>query len=445
MSSSLVNQNMNSGTRQKFVSLEWLRYFLGLYIVIFHTFNYPEVPGWLRKFFEMGFFSTSAFFVLSGFLLAHVYLRDQGLIQAHMPGSRKSFWVKRLANLYPIHLGSFFLMVGVFALIPALGIIPSDASMSLRQVTIDSNDWSPFADMQHTMSDAELYLALFMNATLLHAWNPYYLTFNFPTWSISTLFFLYLLFPVLAPWLNRLKSPVRALIVTNLLYLLPVILCIAMGWFGSPETGILHRNPVIRLPEFVAGILLCALYHQQVRQGVRLTRGWVVALLAVLVGSLVGASLLLTYAGDLSSKGNVSYFLVHDGLLLPAQLALIYLCVHIPNPSQASALSKWAKPFGNCSLSLFALHMPLFMLFARADRVFDGNPGLCFSDLTGCLASAGGKSAWHYPLFLVLLTLICIYFQKGFVERVRTWIEKLLLSKKQPATDVAKGSTAPLP
>jgi peptidoglycan/LPS O-acetylase OafA/YrhL len=437
---------MNSGSsnNKKFVSLEWLRYFLGLYIVMFHTFNYPEVPGWLRKFFEMGFFSTSAFFVLSGFLLAHVYLREQGLPEAHMPGTSRSFWIKRLANLYPIHVGSFLLMVAVFWVIPIMGILPGDAAMSLRQVTLDMNNWAPFSSMQYRLTDGEFYTALLLNATLLHAWNPFYLTFNFPTWSISTLFFLYLLFPIMAPWLNRLKSPLGALLINNLVYLVPVLICITMGWFGSPETGILHRNPLIRLPEFAAGILLCSMYHQNSRRGVGLSRSVCVWLVVFLAASLIGASLMLTFAGELSDKGNVSYFLLHNGLLLPAQLTLIYLVVHIPNPPPNSLLSKWAKPLGNCSLPLFALHMPLFMLFARADRVLDGSPVLCFTNLSTCLASAGGKSAWHYPVFLILVTLFCISFQKQFVERIRAWVEKMLLSKKeQPAIKVANMSTAP--
>lgn len=427
-----------STVRKNFVSLEWLRYFLGIYIVLFHTFNYPEVPGWLRKFFEMGFFSTSTFFVLSGFLLAHVYLRDQGKAEAHMPGSRKSFWVKRLANLYPIHLGSLLLMVAVFNVLPLLQIIPGDAEVSLRHVTLDMNNWAPWAEMKHTMSDRELYSAIFMNLTLLHAWNPFYLTFNFPSWSISTLFFLYLLFPMLAPWLSRLKNPLGAIGITNLLYLTPVALCIGFGWFGAPETGILHRNPIIRLPEFAAGILLCSLYHQNTRKGLHLSRGQAFGLLAFIIASLLSASALLTFSGSISSKGNVAYFLAHDGLLLPAQLALIYLAIHLPNPNPASILSRWAKPLGNCSLSLFALHMPLFMIFARTDRVLDGSPMLCLTDVSACLAAAGSKSAWHYPVFLILLTLFCVLFQKTFVEGNRRWIEKLLLSpKKQPATQVA--------
>lgn len=418
--------------KRQFVSLEWLRFGLGFYLVLFHTlngFNYPDLPQALRRFFDLGFFSTSTFFVLSGFLLAHVYLKDHASPNAIMKGDRKTFWIKRFANLYPIHVGSFMLIVTIFMLLPRLGISPGDKGMSLYSVYPDTNDWQPA--VRHVMSNFEMSLAVGMNALLIHAWNPFYLTFNIPSWSISTLMFLYLLFPALAPLLHRFKRPGLALVAICLLYMIPASAFIFFDWFGSPQTGILHRNPLIRLPEFLGGIALCALWHRQMRQGKLLKAGCILALTAFVLASLLGAAYLLYIAGDISKKGNVSYFLLHDGLLLPAQLALIYLLVQIPNPSERWA--SIAKPLGNCSLSLFALHIPIFMIFARVDRVVSGSPGLCFSDLSGCFAAAAEKNIWHYPIFLVVVVVISLIFQKYFVEPCRAKIEGALLKPKAPA------------
>ncbi|MBD8614848.1 MULTISPECIES: acyltransferase family protein [Pseudomonas] len=423
--------------KRQFVSLEWLRFFLGVYLVLFHTlngFNYPELPVFFRKFFEMGFFSTSTFFVLSGFLLAHVYLRDHASGSALMSGTRKSFWVKRFANLYPIHLGSFLLVVAIFAIFPKLGIIPNDKGMSLMSVYPDTNDWK--AAVMHRMSSTELGVALGMHALLLHAWNPFYLTFNMPSWSISTLMFLYLLFPMVAPYLHRFKHPGRVLTAICLLYLVPVLLFICMDWYGSPATGILHRNPLIRMPEFLAGIALCAVYHRQQQMGKVITKWVLVGLWGFVIASVLIAAYLLNVAGDFSQKGNIPYFLLHDGLLLPAQLALIYVLLHVPNPSERWA--KLAKPLGNCSLSMFALHIPLFMIFVRIERVIDGEPSLCLTDLMGCFAAAGGKTPWHYPIYFLLVVLISLAFQKHFVERCRALIERSLLTtqKKNAPTHI---------
>lgn len=421
-------------TRQ-LVSLEWLRFGLGVYLVLFHTlngFNYPGIPESFRRYFDLGFFSTSTFFVLSGFLLAHVYLKDHATPDAMMKGARRTFWVKRFANLYPIHMGSFFMMVAIFLALPALGMIPGDEHMSLWNVYPDTNDWKEA--VRHEMTVSEMSLAVVMNALLLHAWNPFYLAFNIPSWSISTLMFLYLLFPFVAPALHRVKRAGTLLVVINVLYLVPVIAFIGLDWYGSPATGFLHRNPLIRMPEFMAGIVLCAFYHQQLRLGVRPTQRMIVILIGYVMASLVGAGYLLHTASLYSSKGNIPYFLLHDGLMLPAQLALIYVMVQLPNPSQAC--SALAKRLGNCSLSLFAIHIPVFIVYARLDRVLSGNPGLCLSSLKECFAAASGINIWHYPIYLVGVVLLSLAFQKHFVERMRRVIEHGMLGKHQSKATV---------
>lgn len=67
---------MQKASKQRFIGLEWLRFLLGCYVMIYHTVHqYPQrgsVP-FLAELTSMGFFATSTFFVLSGFLLTHVY------------------------------------------------------------------------------------------------------------------------------------------------------------------------------------------------------------------------------------------------------------------------------------------------------------------------------------------------------------------------------------
>ena len=67
---------MQTLDKHRFIGLEWLRFLMGFYVVVYHTIHfYPErktIPL-LDEITSMGFFATSTFFVLSGFLLAHVY------------------------------------------------------------------------------------------------------------------------------------------------------------------------------------------------------------------------------------------------------------------------------------------------------------------------------------------------------------------------------------
>ena len=82
--------------KEHFIGLEWLRFLLGVYVVVFHTLhNYPseQKPSWLVDLTGVGFFATSSFFVLSGFLLAHVYCR-----QGQLREPARSFWSRRFAK-----------------------------------------------------------------------------------------------------------------------------------------------------------------------------------------------------------------------------------------------------------------------------------------------------------------------------------------------------------
>jgi len=416
-----MDKTSQASQKERFIGLEWLRFVLGLYIVIFHTLHtYPSIRAWSHYVTDIGFFSTSTFFVLSGFLLTHVYLDNQRKLRE----PARSFWIKRFSNLYPIHIGALLLAISISMLVGYLAITPQDAGMSPRFVIYDVNNdlgqATPGA-LEHFMGNGELALNLVLNFSLLHAWNPYYLTFNPPSWSISALMAFYLVFPWMAPRLFRLHRVGRALVVTNLLYLIPPLVVIAVTDFGMPETGILHRNPLIRLPEFVAGILLCVWYTRY-----RAAGGWLSVrqrlLLAAFVASCVVAAVWLL------GQGHAWYYLLHNGLLLPAQLALILLATQWRTPN-SRRVRRLASRLGGASLPMFALHVPLFVIFTRIERVLAGEPGLCTSEFRACLEAAGDSSLMFYPLFLLLTVLFCVMFQEQFVLRVRNAMQRRLLPR----------------
>ncbi|WP_110666091.1 acyltransferase family protein [Salinicola halophilus] len=409
------------GGKERFIGLEWLRFLLGLYIVIFHTLHsYPSISAWSHYVTDIGFFSTSAFFVLSGFLLTHVYLDEQH----RMREPAKSFWLKRFSNLYPIHIGALVLAMSVSALVGYLMIAPGDGDISLRFVVYDVNndigqtDWE---SLNHTMTPVETGINLVLNFTLLHAWNPLYLTFNPPSWSISALFFFYLTFPWLAPRLRRVLKPRRAILLLNLLYLLPPLIVIATTNYGVPETGILHRNPIIRLPEFAAGILLYTFYARRREQQRKFTFGQC-------LGALAGIALCVAAALYLLGRGHAWYYLLHNGLLLPAQLMLIYAAAQWGEP-RSERVRRWAARLGGASLPMFALHVPLFAVFSRVERVLSGDPALCRTDVSGCLQAAGELHLWLYPVFLMMTVAYCVVFQERFVVRVRRFLLAHLLHR----------------
>lgn len=128
----------------------------------------------------------------------------------------------------------------------------------------------------------------------------------------------------------------------------------------------------------------------------------------------------------LRNLGSAWYYLLHNGLLLPAQLALIFVVAHWSPPSTAR-MRRLAGRLGGASLPMFALHVPLFVIFTRAERVLRGEPSLCLSSISRCMDAAGDASIWLYPVFLLFTVLFCVVFQEAYVMRIREWLQRKLL------------------
>ena len=92
----------------------------------------------------------------------------------------------------------------------------------------------PATPSEYFMNNRELAFNFILQLLMLHAWNPLYLTFNPPLWSISTLFFFYLCFPLLAPRLMRLRPRAGGLAIAAL-YLLPPLWAIQQDAYGIPS------------------------------------------------------------------------------------------------------------------------------------------------------------------------------------------------------------------
>ncbi|MEC5320342.1 acyltransferase [Brenneria populi subsp. brevivirga] len=411
-------------SKERFIGLEWLRFLLGCYVMIYHTVHtYPQrarVP-FLDELTSMGFFATSTFFILSGFLLAHVYIKDGRLRE---PARR--FWAKRFFNLYPIHIIALAASIAVVSLMQWLAVPPEGQVASARFVIYDTNE--PNVDPQtlrHYMTNAQLAFNGLLQLLMLQAWNPYFLTFNAPLWSLSTLFFFYLTFPLLAPRLLNSRHPWLWMGVVFALYLLPPAWVIWQQQYGMPYTGLLQRGPLFRLPEFLAGILGYALFrrYRQRRSG-PLTAGQRYGVISFIVVSFIVATWLFT-------KGAAFwYYLLHNGLLLPAQVALVCLCALAKTPD-SEWLRHWSPRLGAASLSIFALHVPLFNLFRTIEQLVRGNPLACFSDWDSCIAAAGQVqlSVTGYIIYLLSSVALCVLFQEQIVFRVRQFLTNRYLKR----------------
>ncbi len=145
-------------------ALTGLRGIAALYVVFFHANGQYRMPDLIRPFIRHGYMAVDLFFILSGFVMAMTYagLFEKGFCFK----SFKQFLLLRLARIYPL-----------FALMTVLTAILIATVLS------------------KTYTFEHLGTALLFNFTLTHVWG-FANSVVPPSWSISTEWAAYLLFPI---------------------------------------------------------------------------------------------------------------------------------------------------------------------------------------------------------------------------------------------------------
>lgn len=152
-----------------------LRFFAAVWVVLYHY--WPHLGLDRPAFVAKGYLGVELFFVLSGFILSHVYLEAAG---ERRFGYGKFLWA-RIARVYPLHIAT---LVGVGAL--------GAAALALGR-HVDPNSVS--------------LAALPSNLTMTQAWGLSPVAgWNHPSWSISAEWFAYLSFPAFAWAAWRLRN-----------------------------------------------------------------------------------------------------------------------------------------------------------------------------------------------------------------------------------------------
>ena len=216
-------------------ALTTLRFLAALWVVLYTAWPHLDV-SFVPVAVTKGYLGVETFFVLSGFILSHVYLEAAGEKRFSYGG----FLWARLARVYPLHLVTLFGMIG-------LGVAATVAGLS---IDASLTDWR----------------ALPAHLTLTHAWGlATSSAFNHPSWSISAEWAAYLSFPAFAFVAWRLRErPVLATVLAA---------AFALGLYAAFEplagyslTEATFRWGALRIaPCFALG---CALYLVHRRGGV---------------------------------------------------------------------------------------------------------------------------------------------------------------------------------
>ncbi len=159
---------------KRFVVLDSFRGLCALSVVLFHTYVVQSIAE--LEFFKNSFLMVEFFFILSGFVLFHTYRqRLNNTVQY------KDFFISRTARIFPLHL---FMLV-VFLILEGGRKLAELKGFSFNEPAFSG----PTASQE-----------LLPNALLLQSWLNTTITgsFNYPSWSISIEYYLYLVFGLMA-------------------------------------------------------------------------------------------------------------------------------------------------------------------------------------------------------------------------------------------------------
>jgi peptidoglycan/LPS O-acetylase OafA/YrhL len=185
-----------------------------------------------------GYLAVDLFFVLSGFVITHVY--KEGFARRVTGRRYRDFLKARIARIYPLHITVLLLFV-------ATATAERAASYALR------GSFEPVPLLGERSLGG-----FFANVVMLQGLWARELSWNDPSWSISLEFLAYLLFPFLFPVLWRAGPAAKAG--------LGGLLVVALGWLAY-RTGDYFNQwngiyAILRcLPEFLGGMLLYSAYQ----------------------------------------------------------------------------------------------------------------------------------------------------------------------------------------
>ncbi len=203
--------------------LTGLRGVAAVWVVLFHLTLGLNVP--IIRYGDLG---VDVFFILSGFILMHVYAKT---LRVTDTGDYVRFLRARIARIYPLHVFMLFVVMLAVLALPGFATHYSDPE---RRFGISS------------------FIASLLLIQNWAYWPPG--SWNLPSWSLSAEWFAYLTFPVFLTLTQRWRSVTMPLLLAAgslVLYWLVLVLK------GVHEPGKMGELGMVRLVlEFPCGALL---------------------------------------------------------------------------------------------------------------------------------------------------------------------------------------------
>jgi peptidoglycan/LPS O-acetylase OafA/YrhL len=311
---------------EKIHALTSLRFFAALAVVLYHTYPlaFPEMADtFLARFISFGYVAVSFFFLLSGYILAVVYLR------AGRPIEKSSFYLSRFARIYPLFLWT---------------LVVDTPDLLLRRVHL-------YGWLRSVLDTIATFGAhLFM----LQAWLAWLQGIDPPNWSLSVETVFYVAFPFIGYYFWKMKGA-RLWIWAIALWIMGQVVATVFGPYFTLKVA--RFFPLFHIWTFPVGILLAKWQHMRREQ-----YGSSPKTNVSVIGALVVAT--LAYLAVVEWGGSIPLPNVNSGLLLPVFAVVIWACSANASSLPARLLSaKWLVVLGEASYGLYLIHMPLHHLF----------------------------------------------------------------------------------
>lgn len=364
-------------------TLTGLRAFAALVVVVHHLRPLTDAiaphgaADAVRPLLDGGMLGVDVFFVLSGFVIAHSYAHR---LAAPARGAVRDYLVARLARVYPLHL----VTMGAWILLLVVGVV---AALPFP----DATEYTP--------------LGFVGNLLMLQA-LPGIPAWNFPAWSISCEFAAYLVFPLVAARVLRMRW-LTSLVLAGGVLCLQLYVMHALADAGDElDTQFWPRIA----GEFAVGVLLWVVWRHVLRPG------WWADALAVLC---VLGPMWLLWTG------------------YPWPLAIPLLALLVPAAACATGpvrallahpLTQWG---GRISYALYLVHITILamvLVWGVPDQAYLHRP------------------AWIAALvlggFLVASIAAAALLHHGVEEPARRWVRRRLAARCAPAEAVKGADSA---
>ena len=355
---------MKPPVHKRFLILDAFRGFAAVLVTLFHAhFSGVFLPGsWL---------AVDFFFMLSGFVLAHVYFYDHADFK-HT--NTVKFLSHRFARLYPLHFATLLFLLLYFLLV---------------ENHLDSKNSFSFSFLSHLF----LINNIGFNIAGTLSWNP-------PAWSVSVEWAVNLLFLFI---FIKLKKPIL-IFIAIFIYTLIYYANLNLAYASSSLFSIFNIGMLRGIAGFFIGLGIYSLYRYMLKYSLVFTKN-IFTLLEIV--SFFSILIFFYFYNDLQRPDFIALFL----------FVVLLLIFSFEGGFLSSILIKLkANKLGDWSYSIYLIHFPLLYIFKDLHAVIPVEYRIFI----------------FFPILFLLSWTIYTYFERPMAKRYRNIF--IDINKKQILT-----------